>query len=768
MRRLALLSFAFSAAVFLACYLPLERQLVFLGCGFAALFVIVRLAVPMNRRLRCRLSYLTFGLMLGFFWTAAYGQVFWLPAAELDGKTVELQATVAEWPVEADYGYSVLVRADTDKWITLSTLLYVDGQGKDLRPGDRISIIARCSLANRSGSGEEITYYTAKGIFLTAKGYGRLSVERPDKVGIRDWPALWAGALEESIRGMFSPETADLVQALVTGNRDGLSDTFTTSLQRTGLSHTVAVSGMHLSFLAGLFSVLLAGGRRLRAVVLVPAVIAFALAAGATPSVMRAAVMILLLELAPLLDRERDAATSLGFALMLLLMANPYCAAHIGLQLSFAAVAGILLWGDRMQGILLARLPWGGAKRWSVLWLLRQGLKLPCATVCATLSASLLTTPLVALYFRSVSLIAPLSNLLTLWAVGLLFGFGLIMGTVGVFFPIWPWLLLPGEWLARYLNGCIGLLSRMPFAALTSDVVYYRGWLILLYLILLVQLALPGKKRWVIPCCCGMSALCLAVALGRLTFWSGEGSVTVLDVGQGQCVLVRSGDFLCLVDCGGPEEGTAGDTAADYLANFGIDRVDLLVLTHFHSDHANGVAQLLRRVEVGEVAVPGVEEPGAQGEEIYSLAQERSIPLRVIRSQTQYDLNSGGRITLYPPLGQGESNEEGLTCLVSSGEFDALITGDMGQDVEQILLTRSQLPQVEVLVAGHHGSAGATSQALLDQVQPLFALISVGENNTYGHPAQETLERLAGCGAMIYRTDLYGSVTIRWDEETKT
>ena len=105
---------------------------------------------------------------------------------------------------------------------------------------------------------------------------------------------------------------------------------------------------------------------------------------------------------------------------------------------------------------------------------------------------------------------------------------------------------------------------------------------------------------------------------------------------------------------------------------------------------------------------------------------------------------------------------------MSSGEFDTLITGDMGQDVEQILLTRSQLPQVEVLVAGHHGSAGATSQALLDQVQPLFALISVGENNTYGHPAQETLERLAGCGAMIYRTDLYGSVTIRWDEETKT
>ena len=114
-----------------------------------------------------------------------------------------------------------------------------------------------------------------------------------------------------------------------------------------------------------------------------------------------------------------------------------------------------------MQGVLLARLPWGGARRWSVRWLLRQGLKLPCATVCATLSASLLTTPLVALYFRSVSLIAPLSNLLTLWAVGLLFGFGLVMGTVGVFLPIWSWLLLPG--------GVAGpVFERMHWAAVQN------------------------------------------------------------------------------------------------------------------------------------------------------------------------------------------------------------------------------------------------------------------------------------------------------------
>ena len=133
------------------------------------------------------------------------------------------------------------------------------------------------------------------------------------------------------------------MKALVTGNRDSLSDPFTSSLQRTGLSHTVAVSGMHVAFLAGALSLLLGRGRRSTALVLIPLVLLFMTVAGSTPSVVRASVMILMLEIAPLFDRERDGPTALGFALLLILIQNPFAAAHVGLQLSFLAVAGILL-----------------------------------------------------------------------------------------------------------------------------------------------------------------------------------------------------------------------------------------------------------------------------------------------------------------------------------------------------------------------------------------------------------------------------------------
>ena len=764
MSMLAILSFSFAGAVFCANYLPLESLLLPLGCGFALAFGFTFLPQVRKRPRGRTARYAAFGLALGFLWTAGYSWVFWRPAELLDEKTVRLTTTVSQWPQETDYGgFSVLARADTEGWVTVPILLYVDDQGADLRPGDRIETVAHCALADQASSGEEITYYTAKGIFLTGQAYGRLEVERPDHIPLRDWPAYWSQALKESISQAFPNDVSGLVQALVTGNRDNLSDPFTTSLQRAGLSHTVAVSGMHLAFLAGLLSMLFGGWRRLASLVTIPVTILFTLTAGCTPSVVRAAVMILLLHIGPLFYRERDEFTSLGGALLLLLLYNPFSAAHIGLQLSFAAVAGIFLCAQPLQTALMARIPFRPAKRWTFWWAIQLVPKFIVSTFCATLGASVFTVPLSAIYFQSVSLIAPLSNLLTLWAVGVLFGAGVLIGTLGVFVPELAALVaLPIAPLGRYLNAVIDGLSSLTFSAVTTQSVYYRAWLVLVYLILILIPILPGKKRWIIPTCCGVTTLCLAMLLNAWSFWWGSGAVTVLDVGQGQSVLVRSGQFLCLVDCGGDSYDSAGDIAADFLGDYGVGRLELLVLTHFHADHANGVAQLLKRVQVDTLAIPpatGEEEP--LREEILSAAQEQGVEVLEVGEDTLLTLGQDRTIQLYAPLGAGETNEAGLTCLVSNGDFDTLITGDMGSDVEQQLLAHAALPDLEVLVAGHHGSKSSTSEQLLAATAPDYAFLSVGEHNSYGHPAQETLERLAAAGCRIYRTDLRGTITLR-------
>lgn len=763
-RKLAIFSFSCSAAVFAANGLLPLTLLVPLGVGLALLASVLWWGMGTKRRRTRLMSVLVLsGVSVGLLWTAAFHRLVMEPARALDGRTVRLEAVVEEYPQQTDYGYSVVVRSDLGGLRKPLTLLYVDEQGAELRPGDRISVIAHCTLADHSLSGEEITYYTAKGIFLLGETYGALEMERPEIPSPTVWPSLLANWLKEGIARSFPADVAPLMQALVTGNRDGLSDQFTTSLQRTGLSHMVVVSGMHLSVLAEIVSVLLGKGKRSTAVLTGVWVIVFCGVVGNTPSVVRAAVMILLLQAAPLFGRENDPPTSLGFALMLLLLWNPFSAAHIGLQLSFASVAGIQLVSQSIQDRLLAlvHLDRYDRRRWVRVctWAPRFCI----TTLSATLGAMLLTVPLVAVHFGMFSVIAPISNLLTLWAVSLLLLGGVAGGLLGWMLPgVGVIVAVPFTWLGRYVCWVIDALGRFTMASLPLDSFYYRAWLVFVYLLLGIGWLIKGPKRIVLPGCACVTTFCVALLLTSAGFYAGDMTVVALDVGQGQSILVRSGSFLVLMDCGGDGADDAGDVAADYLQALGETKLDLLVISHYHSDHANGIPQLLRRVEVAAIALPDVEPEDPLRQEILALAQEEKIPVHFVREDTTYHLEDGASITLFPPLGEGtDTNELGLTMLATAGSFDTLITGDMSGEVEPLLLEHGNLPEVELLVVGHHGSGTSTTQALLDAIQPEIAVISAGENNRYGHPAQETLERLAAIGAEIYRTDLQGTVTIR-------
>ena len=761
MRYLAAASFSFAAGVFGAVYLLPEGLWLPLA-ALMALLCPLSLLLRFLPRGRKRAALICGGLAAGLAWTAAYTAVFYAPARVLDGRTVRLTAVVSDYPKETAWGWSVPVRAETENMVTIPTLLYVDEQGSGLAPGDRIGTVAHCTLAERTFSGAEVTYFTAKGIFLRGVAYGELNITRPERIPVSCRPAVLSKSLKAGIDRSFPGDVSALVKALVTGNRDSLSDPFTSSLQRTGLSHTVAVSGMHVAFLAGALSLLLGRGRRRTALVLIPLVLLFMLVAGSTPSVVRASVMILLLEIAPLFDREQDGHTALGVALLLILIRNPFAAAHVGLQLSFLAVAGIFCCSDTIQNWAFSHYKLKKRERFTPMWLLDKAVFFAVSTLSATLGAMVFTTPLVALYFGSVSVVSLLANLLTLWAVGLVFMGGLISGALAAVSPTLGTLtaavVTP---LARYLNWAIPTLSNIPFAALTMDSFYYRAWLVLLYAVLLAGGVMKGQKRLRVPAAvCGVT-LCAAVVLTVGAFRSGAMAAAVLDVGQGESVLLRCGNSLALVDCGGDSQNNAGDIAADYIRNMGGQKLDLLVITHFHDDHANGVPQLLERVPVDAIMLPGETEDSPLRQEILAVAAEKGIPTEKLSGDRTVTLDGGGSLRLFAPLGAGETNEEGLSVWAGSGDFDVLITGDMGGDVERLLLEHVRLPHVEVLVAGHHGSKYSTSPELLSAIWPETAVISVGADNRYGHPARETLERLAAAGTEIYRTDLQGTVLIR-------
>ena len=256
----------------------------------------------------------------------------------------------------------------------------------------------------------------------------------------------------------------------------------------------------------------------------------------------------------------------------------------------------------------------------------------------------------------------------------------------------------------------------------------------------------------------GTAALCGALVLNAAAQTGGALTVSVLDVGQGLSVALASGGRTALVDCGGTGSDDPGDVAADYFQDLGLRRIDLVVLTHYHEDHAGGVPELLNRLDVGLLILPDVEEDDPLRAEITALAAEHGVETLFVSENTGVELGEAA-LTIYGPLGTGGGNEEGLSILCTAGDFDALITGDMNSAVEHRLVKYGNLPDIELLVAGHHGSKYSTSEELLLETQPETAVISTGYN-TYGHPAPETLERLAAAGCDIYRTDWSGTVTV--------
>lgn len=302
-------------------------------------------------------------------------------------------------------------------------------------------------------------------------------------------------------------------------------------------------------------------------------------------------------------------------------------------------------------------------------------------------------------------------------------------------------------------------LAALPFAALSTQSVYLKLWLALVYALLLLYLLGRGeKKRPLVPLGLGTAGLCAALVFQAASHTAGRLTVSVLDVGQGLSVALLSGGRAALVDCGGTGADNPGDTAADYFQSLGLSRIDLVVLTHYHEDHAGGIPELLERLEVGLLVLPDVEEDDPLRREITALAEEKGIETLFLAEDADVTFGESA-LRIYAPLGSGGANEEGLSVLCTAGDFDGLITGDMNDTVEKRLIKYGSLPDLELLVAGHHGSKYATSEELLLATKPELAVISVGYN-TYGHPAPETLERLAAAGCAIYRTDWSGTVTI--------
>lgn len=621
--------------------------------------------------------------------------------------------------------------------------------------GDRIRMRAHLKSppgARNPGGRDPAARLAASGILLQAF---------PAGPAVRVGPPSPLARLErarerfaEAADGALPPREAALVRAIATGDRSALDPATTVSFARSGLAHILAVSGLHLVVVALGLERLLRGAllridavavrvdaRRAAAAVVLPAALVYALATGAGVPVLRAAIALGVAGAGALLDREASAANVLALAALALLGGEPAAALDPSLQLTFAAVAGLVLWSGRLRRAI----PIAPARRGS--WRARVVEPL-LGGACATIAASIATAPVLAVHFRQLPLLGVLANVAGVPIGSALTAVATLAALVAAASPplAAPLLLVCRPLATALLSlsdaaaqrwgvlavGTPGLAGAAGFVAAALAVGRLRGAArIAAALAAAACLILPAQLR-----------ATLATARGGLEVW-------FLSVGQGDAALLRLPDgSAVLVDAGGSPSGGADPGARDVvplLRDLGVRRLAAVFVSHPHPDHVLGLAAVTEAFAADLVFSNG--DPG-DGDARDLLTALRPIALLPgdgwERAGVRFDVRGGARERL-------AANDASLVLRVSYGDTAFLFPGDVEREGETAAVALGGL-RADVVKVPHHGSRTSSGPDFAAAVRPRLAVVSAGIANRYGFPHEEAIARWREVGARVLRT----------------
>jgi len=751
MRKLALASTSFSIGIILAHYFIPVSFLVYFSAAFGLLAVAAMLLK--KRILSSVLLFACVAIML--YWghdALTVGRVERLASDNMQAKMVVISEV-------NDYGSysSVRVKMDSKPFRGMQANLYNYNGTLDVKPGDIISADCKIKPAD-TRYGEQVDYNVARGIYI--KAYVKNTIEI---TGRKYTPSVIGTIINSYFRNaaaqLFDGSERAFITALMLGNKTELyadTDTYM-ALSRSGFMHTVAVSGMHVAFVAAVI-LLIFGGGITGSVICITVIWLFVLITGFSPSAVRAAFMQTVLIAAKFFNRENDSITSLSFALACILINNPFAIASVSLQMSFAAVLGLCLFENKMRQIVYT--PVKGAKGIKRVFL--KALKYISGVCTASVSVMIFTVPLSIYYFGYVSLLSFLMNILCLWAIPICFGAAYLACFVISFAPavasIIAWAI---SYLIRYILAAAKCISGIKAAIIYFDLPILKWWVVLTVVCALICAFSKINRRYkiIIPVFSSLLCLILVKLIIFNTFTNKLDSYNIIDVGQGQCVVAMSGNNTIMVDCGNQDAyfSNAGDTAAAFLYSRERNKIDVLYFTHLHSDHSNGFDHLSSLIDIKAVVIPEVSADDEFYDELIDICTAKDIEV-MYNNSAECSVYNNLTVSVFPSDENDSVNESCMKLLFSDNDFDMLITGDISAKVEKSFVKTYEFPETELIIAAHHGSRYSSCGDYLSAIGGQYAVISCGANN-YGHPTYETLERLRAYGYNIYRTDLNGTVS---------
>jgi competence protein ComEC len=604
-----------------------------------------------------------------------------------------------------------------------------------------------------------------------------------------EYSRLRLGALQvkermtAALRAYLPEREGNLLVGMLFGERRALDVDTERLFRSSGVSHLLAVSGLHVGLIAAFL--FLAGNRMgLKGwqayLFMVLFLFVYIYICGLKPAMLRAFIMAVMGMGAVYLGRKRDLPTAVAFAALVTLLYNPLLLFSVGFQFSYAATLSIIYFAppltDKISNFISRYASFISS---SLVFNLSS-------LIAVTLSAQLGVIPLTAFYFKEVSLVALFSNMLILPVMALVLGIGLTAALLGLVFPLAGSLInLANYPLLTYIMFLTGKIGSLPFAYL--EVFPPRIPELVFYYALLMLFACGGKflpslfssfKKRLRPF--GLIVLLLILSL-ILTWWglagrdSGKLEIVFLDVGQGDAVFIQTPQGHSILLDGGGNPAFRGNIDAPghfvlipFLEHLRIKKLDMVIISHPHEDHYGGLFPVLEKFPVG-VLVTNEDLPETDSYlELLKFAEKMDISREIIRAGDNFVLGKSLRAEVLSPPAQlfrgtnSDANNNSLVLLLRYKEVSILFTGDIEARAVDYLLKDEKKLVANVLKIPHHGGYLSNLPQFLDQVSPDAAVITVG-SNSFGHPHPASLSVLQERNVEVYRTDFHGAVMMKTD-----